>query len=816
MVGGSRKKDKDVSASCIDLAGKYQKKESSPVVIMNVLTATGTSNSSLQWSPYATGSSPVNSTPKNTYRPRSDNRSSFNLQTRLQNQNVLSSPNINSYLSPFNRQGYESPIPQTDSSQLRIPEQPVNYNSSMIESSFVHNNNTVSCSSFEDALQKMERLQLSNYNSVNSNTRQHLFPSLIQSNQCSYDLYNKYSSVHFPVRPSSQFHLDKIALSPVMSHYQQNNYMKGSPSYSANSNLIGTPFNRKESITNQFQFASNDLNTSLGQLSSSGCGSASSKVLNCSIPQIIGMNGLRSSVTQQRGNVPASMTCSAPHLAGSSQPTALQPVHSLKTQAHLSISISLNKENLPPGWSIDYTQRGRKYYIDHNNQMTYWSHPLEKEGLPAGWERIDSYNHGVYYVNHISRQAQYDNPCAQQYLFQSNGLGKDRPHTGDKCIALPQHTKFRQSNHLIIPPSPYLNTEIPDWLHVYARAGPKHDHKLEWHLFKLSQLEAFQGMLNRLFKEELHAVVMSYEMYRIALMREMERRNHSMHEDGVTITEIPDVITNVEQLGQMQEHSSEQLSQLQHLNTEQFNRLHQHNFEPLNQLQLNAVQLSQLVLTQHDTELLRQLQVQQHHKVDDRDQVKLQLNAEQRRHLEQQQHNLGQLTQVQKQRNINQPNEMQLHNVDQLNQIQQHNMEQVSQIQLNNVDQLNQAHQQQHNADQQSPIQQLSAEQLGQIQLQHHNVDQLSQTQQQNNTEQFNKMENHQRSMELLSHLRLSEQLQQRDHSVLLPDSLKHTLLYNESNITIPQQVVCHNILFDDIALETNIIQSENLHESNV
>jgi scaffold protein salvador len=39
---------------------------------------------------------------------------------------------------------------------------------------------------------------------------------------------------------------------------------------------------------------------------------------------------------------------------------------------------------LPPGWSIDYTLRGRKYYIDHNTQTTHWSHPLEKEGLPTG------------------------------------------------------------------------------------------------------------------------------------------------------------------------------------------------------------------------------------------------------------------------------------------------------------------------------------------------------------------------------------------------------------------------------------------------
>lgn len=53
---------------------------------------------------------------------------------------------------------------------------------------------------------------------------------------------------------------------------------------------------------------------------------------------------------------------------------------------------------LPPGWSIDLTLRGRKYYIDHNTKTTHWSHPFEKEGLPTGWERIDSNDYGVYFV----------------------------------------------------------------------------------------------------------------------------------------------------------------------------------------------------------------------------------------------------------------------------------------------------------------------------------------------------------------------------------------------------------------------------------
>ncbi len=53
---------------------------------------------------------------------------------------------------------------------------------------------------------------------------------------------------------------------------------------------------------------------------------------------------------------------------------------------------------LPPGWSVDWTVHGRKYYVNHNTQTTHWSHPLEKESLPTGWEKIESAEHGVYYV----------------------------------------------------------------------------------------------------------------------------------------------------------------------------------------------------------------------------------------------------------------------------------------------------------------------------------------------------------------------------------------------------------------------------------
>ncbi|RWS23578.1 protein salvador 1-like protein [Leptotrombidium deliense] len=145
-----------------------------------------------------------------------------------------------------------------------------------------------------------------------------------------------------------------------------------------------------------------------------------------------------------------------------------------------TVSASANSFNqsseelpLPPGWSIDYTMRGKKYFIDHNTKTTHWSHPLEKEGLPTGWERVESPVHGVYYVNHITRQAQYEHPCATQY----GQLASNSSAAAMEILPLPQPT-FHQHN-VWVPPNPYLTEEIPHWLSVYSCAPVELDHKLK-------------------------------------------------------------------------------------------------------------------------------------------------------------------------------------------------------------------------------------------------------------------------------------------------------------------------------------------------
>lgn len=167
---------------------------------------------------------------------------------------------------------------------------------------------------------------------------------------------------------------------------------------------------------------------------------------------------------------------------------------------------------LPPGWSVDWTVRGRKYFIDHNTNTTHWSHPLEREGLPPGWERVESAEFGVYYVDHINKRAQYKHPCAPSV-----------PRY-DQPPPLPPPVTYQQPQHLLVPANPYHTAEIPDWLQVYARAPVRFDHILKWELFQLADLDTYQGMLKLLFMKELERIVKLYEAYRQTLHAELENR----------------------------------------------------------------------------------------------------------------------------------------------------------------------------------------------------------------------------------------------------------------------------------------------------
>nr|6BN1_B Chain B, Scaffold protein salvador [Drosophila melanogaster] len=69
-----------------------------------------------------------------------------------------------------------------------------------------------------------------------------------------------------------------------------------------------------------------------------------------------------------------------------------------------------------------------------------------------------------------------------------------------------------------------LLEEIPKWLAVYSEADSSKDHLLQFNMFSLPELEGFDSMLVRLFKQELGTIVGFYERYRRALILEKNRR----------------------------------------------------------------------------------------------------------------------------------------------------------------------------------------------------------------------------------------------------------------------------------------------------
>ncbi|EDW58318.2 scaffold protein salvador isoform X1 [Drosophila virilis] len=179
---------------------------------------------------------------------------------------------------------------------------------------------------------------------------------------------------------------------------------------------------------------------------------------------------------------------------------------------------------LPPGWATQYTLHGRKYYIDHNAHTTHWNHPLEREGLPVGWRRVVSKLHGTYYENQYTGQCQRQHPCLTSYYVYTTSAEPPKAIRPE----VPMYSPPSHTHTALVPANPYLLEEIPKWLVVYSEADSSKDHLLQFNMFSLPELEGFDSMLVRLFKQELGTIVGFYERYRRALILEKNRRaNHN-------------------------------------------------------------------------------------------------------------------------------------------------------------------------------------------------------------------------------------------------------------------------------------------------
>uniref|UniRef100_A0A182TIU2 WW domain-containing protein n=1 Tax=Anopheles melas TaxID=34690 RepID=A0A182TIU2_9DIPT len=156
---------------------------------------------------------------------------------------------------------------------------------------------------------------------------------------------------------------------------------------------------------------------------------------------------------------------------------------------------------LPPGWSVDYTLRGRKYYIDHNTKTTHWAHPLDRKALPTGWQRIEAARYGTIF-NYIT--AEQTLPYLTSCFL---------PHGPPVEIPRPIVSHFSRHSALV-PANPYNTEKVPEWLFLYAKSSSEKDHIIKWDMFQLQQLEDFLGIMKKLYRQECNIIVAKYEVIR--------------------------------------------------------------------------------------------------------------------------------------------------------------------------------------------------------------------------------------------------------------------------------------------------------------
>ncbi|CAF1950524.1 unnamed protein product [Rotaria magnacalcarata] len=85
----------------------------------------------------------------------------------------------------------------------------------------------------------------------------------------------------------------------------------------------------------------------------------------------------------------------------------------------------------------------------------------------------------------------------------------------------------------IVPPNPLLKRPIPSFLQVYSQATASKDIILQWNLFSLSELESFDAMMTKLYRDENFVRVQLFENYRalLTLILESKKRYDRIHSD---------------------------------------------------------------------------------------------------------------------------------------------------------------------------------------------------------------------------------------------------------------------------------------------
>uniref|UniRef100_A0A183C378 WW domain-containing protein n=1 Tax=Globodera pallida TaxID=36090 RepID=A0A183C378_GLOPA len=218
-------------------------------------------------------------------------------------------------------------------------------------------------------------------------------------------------------------------------------------------------------------------------------------------------------------------------------PIALQHVYAANNamvQPNSEQTGKLDLDRLPPGWEVRLTEDGSyRYYVDHNTGRTHWIHPFAPEMLKPNWTKIFDTVHGVVYYNHVEQRSQFDHPgfingaCLPTIhgstSFQSLLEVEQEPNNnnnneeeGDESDVLEEEEDLNLIN----------NEDVPEWLKLYSQAPFNSDHLLNFNLFKLNQLEAYDRMIMRLYKQEVINTVVKYDGPMSEIDNELIQRHH--------------------------------------------------------------------------------------------------------------------------------------------------------------------------------------------------------------------------------------------------------------------------------------------------
>ncbi|KAF5405417.1 WW domain protein [Paragonimus heterotremus] len=173
---------------------------------------------------------------------------------------------------------------------------------------------------------------------------------------------------------------------------------------------------------------------------------------------------------------------------------------------------------VPNGWSERRSSLGRTYYTCDQTRQTSWQHPTLGLHVPLGWERVDSFPNGVYYQNLLIPHCQRHHPNLwlpgplKDPAVESEGFFSD--------------LRYLQSSmrHIVTVNCPELD--------AYKNTTSTTEEKVFVNLFQQLDVETMVELtrvLDQLFYEELHALIVFFEQERLRIVSSMFQLQHSDH-----------------------------------------------------------------------------------------------------------------------------------------------------------------------------------------------------------------------------------------------------------------------------------------------